>query len=67
MNSVLAKLYRYFYRMNKDNKLTDRIKTNHQILIKRLNKQNRRIVLRIIDDMDQICETVSMDSFNQGF
>ena len=67
MKSTLAELYWRFYEMPKDTTESERIASNHRLLMKRLNRQNRKLVLRIIDDKDLICETVSLDSFIQGF
>ena len=39
----------------------------HQELIKRLDKSELRLVLRIIDAQDSIIELTSLDSFIAGF
>jgi len=44
-----------------------RIEANHHLLTQRLSKQNRKLVLQIIDDKDQICADISLDSFICGF
>jgi len=39
----------------------------HQQLIEALDKPERRLVLQIIDDKDQIAENRAIDSFIAGF
>lgn len=67
MKSVLCEIYDCFYKRPKGIPQEQRISSNHRLLIKRLSKQNRKLVLRIIDDKNQICEDISLDSFIQGF
>jgi len=67
MDNILKALYDHFYRKPKNSTQARRIETNHRLLIQRLSKRNRKLVLRIIDDKDQICEDVSLDSFICGF
>ena len=45
----------------------ERITANHQMLIKRLGRKDRRLVLRIIDDKDMLMEIVSLRAFRIGF
>lgn len=67
MESILSMIYDQFYDKPKNTPPMRRIAANHRLLIQRLNKQNRKLVLRIIDDKDLICGDVSLDSFIQGF
>lgn len=67
MNDVLQAIYDHFYTFPRNVPEEKRIEANHQRLIRRLKKQERKLVLRIIDDKDMIANTVSLDSFIQGF
>jgi hypothetical protein len=67
MNDILQAIYDHFYTFPRNTPEAKRIEANHQRLIKRLKKQDRKLVLRIIDDKDLIANAVSLDSFIQGF
>ncbi|TEB17515.1 hypothetical protein Psfp_00387 [Pelotomaculum sp. FP] len=67
MNNVPKEPHDYFYCEQENTPQARRIETNHRLLIQRLSKRNRKLVLRIIDDKDQICTNVSLDSFTCGF
>ena len=67
MNDILQVLYDRFYTFPRNTPEEKRIEANHQRLIKRLRKQDRKLVLRIIDDKDLIANSISLDSFIQGF
>jgi len=67
MNDILQAIYDHFYTFPRNTPEEKRIEANHQTLIKRLKKQDRKLVLRIIDDKDLIANAVSLDSFIQGF
>lgn len=67
MNDILQAIYDHFYIFPRNTPQETRIEANHQRLIKRLRKQDRKLVLRIIDDKDMIANAVSLDSFIQGF
>ena len=43
------------------------IEANHRMLIGRLDKPERKLVLRIIDDKDRIAGELSLDSIICGF
>lgn len=67
MKNALQELYDHFYTAPKITPQERRVRANHQRLIQRLKKPERKLVLRIIDDKDLICEDVSLDSFICGF
>jgi len=67
MENILQAIYDHFYTFPRNTPEEKRIKANHQRLIRRLRKQDRKLVLRIIDDKDMIANAVSLDSFIQGF
>lgn len=48
-------------------KLKSSVEDNHKILIDRLSKDDRKIVLRIIDALEMICNYQTKSSFIQGF
>lgn len=67
MDNILKVLYNHCYSEPENTPQEMRIKVNHQLLRQRLSKRNSKLVLRIIDDKDQICTDVSLDSFIFGF
>ena len=67
MNELLKALYDNFYEPLPEAELKKEIEDCHQQLIAALDKPERRLVLQIIDDKDQIAENRSIDSFIAGF
>ena len=67
MNELLKALYDNFYEPLAETELKKEIEDCHQQLIEALDKPERRLVLQIIDDKDQIAENRSIDSFIAGF
>lgn len=67
MNELLKALYDNFYEPLPETELKKEIEACHQKLIVALDKPERRLVLQIIDDKDQIVEDRSIDSFISGF
>lgn len=67
MNELLKALYDSFYKPLSTEELKSEIEACHQTLIERLEKPERKLVLKIIDSQDQIAEDMSIDSFNCGF
>lgn len=67
MEDTLNALYDQFYRKPKNTSQARRVEANHQTLIAHLNKADRKLVLRIIDDKDQLINDISLDSFIAGF
>lgn len=67
MNETLKNLYARFYTPLAESETKWEIEDAHHQLIQRLNKPERKLVLRIIDEKDRIAETRSIDSFICGF
>ncbi|QNK39835.1 hypothetical protein [Caproicibacter fermentans] len=67
MEDILEALYGNFYSKPQNTPQARRIEANHRILIDHLSKADRRLVLRIIDDKDQLIHDISFDSFVSGF
>ena len=67
MNETLKTLYNSFYTPLPMSDLETEAKTAHRKLIERLDKQDRRLVLQIIDAQDAIANNRSLDSFICGF
>ena len=67
MNELLKALYDNFYEPLPEIELKKEIEDCHRQLIEALNKPERRLVLQIIDNKDQIAENRSIDSFIAGF
>ena len=67
MNELFKALYDNFYEPLPETELKKEIEDCHQQLIEALDKPERRLVLQIIDDKDQIAENRSIDSFISGF
>ena len=59
MDELLKMLYDTFYEPLPEPGLKQSIKENHRQLIERLEKPERKLVLRIIDAQDQITEVLS--------
>ena len=67
MPKRLDDLYHEFYTPLQLQELKSSIEDNHKILINHLSKENRKIVLRIIDALEMICNYQTKASFIQGF
>lgn len=67
MNEALKALYDSFYQPLDLTAEKQEIETCHRQLIERLDKPERKLVLRIIDAKDRSAELLSMDSFICGF
>lgn len=50
VEGILYRLYKVFYQQEMDTPEAAQIEQNHQTLISRLGKQERKLILRIIDD-----------------
>ena len=66
MCDTLTALYDCFYAPPDQAELEREVDECHQQLIQRLDKPERKLVLRIIDAQGAMAETVSMDSFAFG-
>lgn len=67
MPQRLDDLYHEFFTPLQLPELKSSIEHNHKILIDHLSKEERKIVLRIIDALEMICNYQSKNSFIQGF
>ena len=67
MDEILKLLYDNFYTPPDIAELKQETEDNHRLLIERLEKPERKLVLRIIDAKDSIAEQLSLDSFICGF
>lgn len=67
MNEILTALYNSFYTPPQSADTRTEIETIHRQLILKLDKPERRLVLRLIDAKDHLAEEMSMDSFVCGF
>ena len=67
MHDTLKRLYDRFYTPLPMEEAEQEIETCHQQLIERLEKNERKLVLRIIDAQNLIAERRSVDSFLCGF
>lgn len=67
MNNILQLLYNRFYAPLPMTEDRQGIEQYHKILIERLDKPERKMVLRIIDAGDRIANELSLDSFICGF
>lgn len=66
MNKTLIALYDRFYIPPGMDQDKVEIEEAHQLLIERLDKPERKLVLKIIDGKDRIAENLSEDSFISG-
>lgn len=67
MNNILQLLYDRFYAPLPMTEDCQEIEQYHRMLIERLDKPERKMVLRIIDAGDRIANELSLDSFIYGF
>ena len=67
MNETLKALYDSFYQPLELAEEKQEINNCHRQLIERLDKPERKLVLRIIDAKDRSAELLSIDSFICGF
>ena len=67
MNETLKSLYDRFYTPLPLTEYEQEVETCHRQLIERLEKPERKLVLRIIDTQNHITEERSLDSFLCGF
>ncbi|MEA5057217.1 MAG: hypothetical protein VB047_06630 [Anaerotignum propionicum] len=67
MPKRLDDLYHCFYKPQELTELKSSIEENHKILIENLSEGDRKMVLRIIDAEEMICNYQSKASFIQGF
>ena len=67
MNETLKNFYDRFYTPLTVSGASQEIEDVHRQLIQRLNKPERKLILRIIDAKDHIAEERSIDSFICGF
>ena len=66
-NKLLKDLYDSFYIPPEFSEQKQEIKECHQTLIESMDKQERRLMLQIIDAKDYMIENISIDSFFSGF
>lgn len=67
MNSCIRELYDCFCKTQHSKELESEIENCHKCLIDSLGKDERKLVLRIIDAKDHIAEDISIESFVCGF
>ena len=67
MPKRLDDLYHSFYTSLELPELKSSIEENHKKLIQILSKEDKVLVLRIIDALEMACNYQSKDSFIQGF
>ena len=67
MNKILTALYNSFYTPPQAADAHAEIRAIHKQLILKLDKPERRLILRLIDTKDHLAEELSMDSFACGF
>ena len=66
-NKLLKELYDYFYVRPELDEQENEVEECHKALIVALEKPERKLVLRIMDNQSLISEERSMDSFFCGF
>lgn len=67
MGKIPESLYDQFYEKPVLAALQASVEANHNLLRDRLDKPERKLVLRLIDDESAIANAVSVDSFLCGF
>ena len=66
MPKRLEDLYHEFFTPLQLPELKSSVEDNHKILINHLSKEDRKVVLRIIDALEMICNYQTKASFIQG-
>lgn len=66
-SELLEAMYDCFYISPELQMAKQKVENCHQALIDRLEKSERKLVLKIIDAKDRITEDISIDSFISGF
>lgn len=67
MPNRLDDIYHGFFTPLELQDLKSSVEKNHKVLIDHLSKEDRKIVLRIIDALEMICNYQSKASFIEGF
>ena len=67
MKSILDELYDSYARFTPRPEVQREIEHSHKLLIERLEKPERKLILRIIDAKDQIAGSRARESFGCGF
>ncbi|WP_195985245.1 DUF6809 family protein [Clostridium sp. D33t1_170424_F3] len=67
MVQMIEELYNSFYRQPKFMEEDRRLHANEALLKKNFSKWQKKILLRIIDDKNLVCDKTSLDSFAAGF
>lgn len=67
MDKLLRNLYDHFYQPLPNAQLKKEVEECHKLLTEVLGKNERKLVLQIIDAKNQIAENLAMDSFICGF
>ena len=67
MPPLLETLYDQFYVPDRSDENLKVAEACHKHLIEKLSREERRIVLRLIDAKDHVAEHQSIDSFVRGF
>ena len=67
MQNLLDELYDKYCRPTPQPKAQQEIEESHQQLIHSLEKPERKLILRIIDNKDHIAGTLARENFTSGF
>ena len=67
MTRIMEQLYDSFYRQPNLMEEERHICSNEALLKRHFSRWQKKILLRIIDDKNLICEKTSLDSFENGF
>ena len=67
MTRMIERLYDNFYRLPNLMDEEQRICSNEALLKRCFSKWQKKILLRIIDDKNLVCQKTSLDSFEKGF
>lgn len=67
MTPLLETLYDHFYVPDKSDENQEVAETCHKHLIEKLSREERKIVLQLIDAKDHAAETQAINSFVRGF
>ncbi len=67
MKTIFEDMHQKYCPLKPEQEYLNTIKTSHEILIAELSAQHRKLIMKIIDTKDVICDEHALESFKTGF
>ncbi len=67
MKTIFEDMHQKYSPLKPKQEYLDAIKNSHEVLIADLSAQHRKLVMKIIDTKDVICDEHALESFKTGF